>query len=275
MKKYEPYQNLVFDPVEFAAKQERVREQTREQQKIQQLKQQLATVKAQVQTLVEKREALEKEEYISPEEHTQVIDLLAEVENSKRFYQQLQQQLAAAVASEKLLESQLAGWEKEQKKRERAALLRLRLERVREVLHRDNLPKIVMQRMLSGLNAYLEYYLSKFDTTFAARLDNDFNFLALFGKHEIEARRLSGGQKVALVIAFRFALSEYFAKTVPLLVLDEPTAWLDEANIGRMVEVLQMARTFTEKGVFVLVSTHEPALTAAMSRIVRLDEEVA
>jgi ABC-type lipoprotein export system ATPase subunit len=57
------------------------------------------------------------------------------------------------------------------------------------------------------------------------------------------------------------------AKSIPILVMDEPTAWLDEENIQCMTDVLKSVRTLAEKGVYVFVVTHENALLPAMTRI--------
>ena len=56
------------------------------------------------------------------------------------------------------------------------------------------------------------------------------------------------------------------------MVLAEPTGWLDEINKPRLAEVLTKAREVTEKGVYVLVATHEPLLFPAFSRVFDVSE---
>ena len=130
-----------------------------------------------------------------------------------------------------------------------------------------------MGRMVKGFNALLDFYLSKFSVPYQACLTEDFDLLVnVRDQGWVNARRLSGGQKVALVVAFRFALSELFASKVPLLVFDEPTAWLDDKHISYMVDVLQMAKSFINKGVYVLLVTHETALLPAMTRTVMIGD---
>jgi ATP-binding cassette subfamily C protein CydCD len=74
------------------------------------------------------------------------------------------------------------------------------------------------------------------------------------------ARRLSAGQRR------RVALARAFLRDAPLLVLDEPTAHLDEdsaADIARTIARLAAGRT-------VLSIVHHPALAARAARVVEL-----
>ncbi len=74
------------------------------------------------------------------------------------------------------------------------------------------------------------------------------------------ARRLSAGQRR------RIALARAFLRDTPLLVLDEPTAHLDEesaADIARTIARLAQGRT-------VLSIVHQPALAARAGRVLEL-----
>ena len=156
----------------------------------------------------------------------------------------------------------------EQDKRDSTSHVRVLFERSREVLHRDTLPTLVMQKMLQGLNALLDNYLAVFDTEFTTYINENFEFMSTFGSHtDKPVRHLSGGQKVALALAFKFAVSELLANQIPLLSLDEPTVWLDDINKPRLVELLEKAAEVAQAGVYVLVATHEPLLYPAFSRI--------
>jgi len=186
---------------------------------------------------------------------------------------QISANLSGAESRKTSLTQQKAGLEKEQAKRQGVSHVRNLFERAREKLHRDVLPKLVMQKMLFGLNSLLDQYLSVFDTNFTAYINEEFDFICSFAtKSDVPSRALSGGQKVALALAFKFAVSDLTATSVPFLVLDEPTVWLDEINKPRLAEVLTKAKEVTEKGVFVLVATHEPLLFPAFSRTFDVSE---
>lgn len=144
------------------------------------------------------------------------------------------------------------------------------LETCRDILHRENLPKIVMRRMLTALNSRMSHFLEQFNTTFTAILSEDFDFICSYsnGQKDKSAKSLSGGQTVALALAFRLALSDIMGASIPILILDEPTVFLDEANIEAVRDVLQSARSYTEKGSYILISTHERELLPAFSDVI-------
>jgi DNA repair exonuclease SbcCD ATPase subunit len=179
--------------------------------------------------------------------------------------------VTTAEAQMKFAQQNLLLYRQEQEKKQRIGKTIELFERAREVLHRDNLPKVVMRKMLDSLNNLIEGYLDLFEAEFSAYIDQDFDFLVNFPhKQDVPARVLSGGQKVALSIAFHFALSQLLASSVTLLVLDEPTVWLDDANKPVLVEVLKLVRRYAEKGVYVTVSTHDPILYPAFSKLIEL-----
>ena len=174
----------------------------------------------------------------------------------------------------KIKSEQLVKYEEEQAKAGKVNKLRGMFERARDVLHRENLPKVIMRRLLFVLNSKLWYYLEQFDTEFTAYLNDDFDFICDYstGAKDKPAKSLSGGQKVALALAFRFALSDILGAAVPLLILDEPTVFLDKGNMEAVRNVLYKARAHTEKGSYVLIATHKDELSVAFSNVINVGE---
>ncbi|QOR38731.1 thiol reductant ABC exporter subunit CydD [Billgrantia diversa] len=74
---------------------------------------------------------------------------------------------------------------------------------------------------------------------------------------------LSGGQ------AQRLALARVFLSDADLVLLDEPTASLDETSEARVIESLQ---SLIEEGRTLIIATHHPALMAMASRRLALAE---
>src|SRR5207302_3882340 len=78
------------------------------------------------------------------------------------------------------------------------------------------------------------------------------------GKRVTRLSLLSGGEKALGAISFLFAL--FLARPCPFYVLDEVEAALDDANIGRFVELL---RRFSERAQFVVITHQKRTMEAA------------
>lgn len=195
-------------------------------------------------------------------------------------FEQLQSDITAngnkIVAAETSLKAQrerLAEYESEAETRKHVDALRGELEKCRELYHRENIPKIVMQYLITRLNKYMMKYVQLFELDFVAEINEDFDFVAHFPtKSNFPAVQLSGGQKVALSIAYHLALTEVFAGGIPLMMLDEPTNHLDEANRQQIRVVLDRIRGVADKGTVFQVATHDPILYPAFDRQIELGD---
>jgi chromosome segregation protein len=78
------------------------------------------------------------------------------------------------------------------------------------------------------------------------------------GKRVTRLSLLSGGEKALGAISFLFAL--FLARPCPFYLLDEVEAALDDANIGRFVELL---RRYSETAQFIVVTHQKKTMEAA------------
>lgn len=145
------------------------------------------------------------------------------------------------------------------------------VEKARLLLHRDNLPRLVAQRYLGSLNTKLAQYLEIFEVPFASHIDGELNINCVFGGNRtVNASRLSGGQKVMLGIAFRFAVHELFAADLGLMILDEPTAYLDDDHLDCVFELLEKVKNYSRtSGLQLIVVTHEQRLMGVFDSVIR------
>lgn len=81
---------------------------------------------------------------------------------------------------------------------------------------------------------------------------------------ERDVTRLSGGQRQLVVVA------RALAQAAPLIVMDEPTASLD---FGNQVVVLSKIRHLADRGIGVLLSTHDPDHAYAVASRVALMQD--
>jgi exonuclease SbcC len=124
------------------------------------------------------------------------------------------------------------------------------------------------QNVMRDLTACVNNYLDQFCAPFVVEAEEEgFGFRCRFidGRTMPEplpdASLLSGGQKVALAIAFRMAIYMCFGGELGLLSLDEPTAYLDDASIEHLGELLQkVGEVARNKGLQILMATHEKGI---------------
>ncbi len=80
---------------------------------------------------------------------------------------------------------------------------------------------------------------------------------------------LSGGELIALALAFRLALTMFLVRgKVPILMLDEPTPFLDEDRRRRLVEIVA---NYLRRIPQVIIVTHDDELKDAADRVIRVD----
>lgn len=144
-------------------------------------------------------------------------------------------------------------------------------ERTREVFHRDNLPQKVAASYLGAINCRLSKYLELFGVRYGVKINDGLEIVCSFGDQMVPAERLSGGQKVELSLAFRFAIYDLFSKDLGLLVLDEPTVFLDKDRIESVAKLMTNVRSYSQSaGLQVIVVTHEDSLAEICDLVVRV-----
>lgn len=185
----------------------------------------------------------------------------------------------AAEAVTQQVETDKARLEKTRKEKEHADkandVIRY-LEYARTALHRDNFPsgkiKAFINKMLSSANMYLEVMQAKFSVSY----DTETGFTAFFPAGakldrplEIRADRLSGGERCIFALAARFSINDLRTDT-GFMILDEPTAPLDDAHVEKVVDALQLVKSKLSSRVQVIVPTHDERLMAVGDSVIRL-----
>jgi DNA repair exonuclease SbcCD ATPase subunit len=170
-----------------------------------------------------------------------------------------------------LTKNRIAKMEEDEGKMVKRLSYRKLCEDARMVLHHDRLPNRVAQVYLASINTKMNEYLEVFQARYSCSIQPDLSVKCHFGEHELVAERLSGGQRIELGLAFRFALYDLFVGHLGLLVIDEPTAWLDDDHIEAVVRVLERVKVHSRsKGMQVIVPTHEARLMSAFDRVIQI-----
>lgn len=143
----------------------------------------------------------------------------------------------------------------------------------RDQLHRDAAPAVLSRRCMAEAVLEANRLLSACEATFRVCAGEDLNLRARLddGDVELPARRLSGGQRVLLAACFRVACGILFAPGIRLLVLDEPTQFLDRRNVGCLGPLLDRLRQLSgARGLQCFVVTHELGLAPQFDATIRL-----
>lgn len=165
------------------------------------------------------------------------------------------------------------------RQRRNAKLQRLhdQLTRVRGYLHRESLPAIGVGRNIASIERMMNQMLLAYSADFSIEITSDLDLVAKFTDPEtleplaVSSDRLSGGQKVTLALAFRLAAHAAIRHSCPLLVLDEPTAFLDKERIEGVYLVFEESRRIASAfhSQYIVV-THETALLPVFDQKIEL-----
>jgi len=134
---------------------------------------------------------------------------------------------------------------------------------VRQVFHWDNLSKQICRRLLASLLPEINSNLKELDANFYLELPADsLCFTAnLHSGEKVPDFALSGGQKVVAALAVRMALLQHYSKQFPVLILDEPTVYLDAERRQSLTGLMgHFVRKTSAKGFQLIVITHDQQL---------------
>ena len=146
------------------------------------------------------------------------------------------------------------------------------LQAVRETLHRDAVPRILLDDIREELNSQLSHFTQLFEFPYDVVWGDDgsMQFDSVTGGY-VDASRLSGGQKYVLSLIYRCVLAEMLNATFPVLVLDEPTTGLDVQNRELLVNMLRnVSAILSQRGMSLLIPTHDKLLTASADNVISI-----
>lgn len=149
---------------------------------------------------------------------------------------------------------------------------------VRDWFNYKNGPRVLTRNVMSALTDSVNHYLDKFGSPFTVEASEEgMGFRVRFCDGRTvpdplpDASMLSGGQKIALAVAFRFAVYTLFSNKLGLLSLDEPTAYLDDETIARFGDLLQkIAQIARNSSLQILMATHEASLAPCFDQTITI-----
>ena len=172
------------------------------------------------------------------------------------------------------LEKELAALEARLARGRKAAAFRQTLLTIRDqVMHRQQLPRLVAESNLRAMESDINRGLESFGSPFWVDATEDLSFQAHFpGMEPIPAAKLSGGEKVVLALNFRPAVASLFGAGLGMLCLDEPSAGLDSNNLHYLATALSGYADRVRGRQQVIVITHAAELSPSFDQCVSLEK---
>jgi DNA repair exonuclease SbcCD ATPase subunit len=199
------------------------------------------------------------ENMVTCEEVTEARRVLQQRAQDYAARQELSQSISRITILEVECQTALARWQEQARQAQKLALTAQHLGLVRDVFHRDNLPKRLIEARLALLRTDVNDLLDRFEAPFRCLNVEGTHFLVRFHDgREHPAERLSGGLKVLFALAFRVAVNAQYAADLNLLCLDEPAAGLDKDNRECLGTAMERLRELSQqRGLQVILVTHE------------------
>jgi len=142
----------------------------------------------------------------------------------------------------------------------------------REAFDKNAAPKLVVASNLLKLRNGVNASLSLFCVDFRLDVVDDVKLVAsFFDGRQVAVEKLSRGQKTVLGVSLWISLHFMLAPNVGLLVMDEPTQFLDAYNVQAFVPVIERLKAISEANAmqFVIV-THETSLTPHFDNVIQI-----
>jgi exonuclease SbcC len=188
--------------------------------------------------------------------------------------------LKSAETNIKQLQEEIEKLENARRELARASEFYDLLLKIREkIYHRDGpVIKSIRTWVLTNVSSRAANYLSLFDVRVSdIRLEEKgrgISFECSYGGRKVDSKRLSGGEKVALALAIRLAISDVLgAKKFGFFILDEPTVHLDSENKKKLQEVFaSLGRALRQT---IIITHDEEVFEDADAMIIKFDRGTA
>ncbi|WP_161952069.1 DNA double-strand break repair ATPase Rad50 [Thermoplasma sp. Kam2015] len=139
------------------------------------------------------------------------------------------------------------------------------VKKIREAFGKNGVPAMIRQNVSDYLTSRTRDYLSSFELDFDdISIDQDFNVTVYRGGVPEGIDSLSGGEKTAVAFAIRVAVAQFLNTDLSLLILDEPTAFLDEERRNSLSNIIEY--TLKDASVIpqvIIISHHRELLSTA------------
>ena len=147
------------------------------------------------------------------------------------------------------------------------------LKRIQKVLEPSGLPRLIRLKAKKIIEMLMQQFIMRFGVdALGVELDSEYNVYLLTRDGKKSVTMLSGGERIALALAFRLAIARALGGKLGVLILDEPTVHLDEERRRELVEILRQGPKLLGVNQMIVV-THDRELEEAADTVVEVVKE--
>ena len=144
------------------------------------------------------------------------------------------------------------------------------LHRIRKVFDKNNLQRRIREQYIPLIEDYTKYFYKKFNIPFNdIKIDEDLNIVIFKDQGKQTMDSLSGGEKIALALSLRLAISRLFASKMELIILDEPTIHLDTNRKECLINILRDLKDIPQA----IIVTHDKEFEQIGENIIDVSKE--
>ena len=210
-----------------------------------------------------------------------------EFENVSRRVDEVRKEIEELIREQAMLEERLKKVEEDEKRlrdyerqieEKRKILAKINraysdLKRIQKVLEPNGLPRLIRLKAKKIIEMLMQQFIVRFGIdALGIELDPEYNVYLLTRDGKKSVTMLSGGERIALALAFRLAIARALGGKLSVLILDEPTVHLDEERRRELVEVLRQSHKLLGVSQMIVV-THDRELEEAADAVVEVAKE--
>ena len=144
-----------------------------------------------------------------------------------------------------------------------------KLKKIREVFHDRHFPSYFKKHIKDKVQYFLKELMDGFDLKYTAvDLTDDFIPILYIGTNKYNFDQVSGGERIAIALSLRLALTTVLYERPEMLMLDEPTVHLD-SNKKEQLKILLMDRGNLARQLIIV--THDEVFDAAAQNTIRIN----
>ncbi|MBA2847240.1 exonuclease SbcC [Methanococcus maripaludis] len=221
--------------------------------------------------LLEKRTEIEK--------NIQILNYNPELhENAKRFFENILNEFndisrtLERISSELKLKNENISYLNEKiqnlsnKKEERKKIEEFKeyLDKIkREIFSKDGFQKYLREKYIPLIQRHTNQIFQEFELPYShIQLKDDYSLIV----DGLPVETLSGGEQIAVSLALRLGISKAVCNNIECIILDEPTAYLDEDRRKNLLNIFKNIKTINQMAII----THHQELEQIADNIVKV-----